>query len=39
MKNFDEKKFIAELLKTALGICLFFAEDSNAMWEIWKKLV
>ena len=38
MKNFDEEKFIAELLKQHWEYVHFFAEDPNAMWEIWKKL-
>ena len=37
MKNFDEKKFTEELLKQHWE-CVFFAEDPNAMCEIWKKL-
>ena len=38
MKNFDEKKFAEELLKQHWEYVYFFAEDPNAMWEIWKKL-
>ena len=38
MKNFDEEKFVAELLKQHWEYVYFFAEDPNAMWEIWKKL-
>ena len=38
MKNFDEKKFAEELLKQHWEYAYFFAEDPNAMWEIWKKL-
>ena len=38
MKNFDEKKFAEELLKQHWEHVYFFAEDLNAMWEIWKKL-
>ena len=38
MKNFDEEKFVAELLKQHWEYVYFFAEDPNAMWEMWKKL-
>ena len=38
MKNFDEEKFIAELLKQHWEYVYFFAGDTNAKWEIWKKL-
>ena len=38
MKNFDEGKFIEELLKQHWDYVYFFADDPNAMWEIWKKL-
>jgi hypothetical protein len=38
MKNFDEEKFVTELLKQHWEYVYFFAEDPNAMWEIWKKL-
>ena len=37
MKNFDEEKFVAELLKQHWEYVYCFAEDPNAMWEIWKK--
>ena len=37
MKNFDEEKFVAELLKQHWEYVGFFAEDPNAMGEIWKK--
>ena len=36
MKNFDEGKFIEELLKQHWEYVYFFADDPNAMWEIWK---
>ena len=38
-KNFDEEKFIAELLKHhwEYVLSIFFSGDTNAMWEIWKK--
>ena len=38
MKNFNEEKFIAELLKQHWEYIYFFAENPNSMWEIWKKL-
>ena len=38
MKNFDEGKFIEELLKQHWEYVYFFADDPNAMWEIWKNL-
>ena len=38
MKNFDEEKFVAEQLKQHWEYVYFFAEDPNAMWEIWKKI-
>ncbi len=37
MKNFDEDKFVTELLKQHWEYVYFFAEDPNSMWEIWKK--
>ncbi len=38
MKNFNEEKFVAELLKQHWEQVYFFAEDPNDMWEIWKKI-
>ena len=38
MKNFNEEKFVAELLKQHWEQVYFFAEDLNDMWEIWKKI-
>jgi hypothetical protein len=38
MKNFDEDKFVTELLKQHWEYVYFFAEDPNSMWEIWKKI-
>ena len=38
MKNFDKEKFTKELLKQHWEYVYFFAEDPNAMWEIWKNL-
>ena len=38
MKNFDEKKFIDELLNQHWDYVYFFGDDPNAMWEIWKEL-
>ena len=38
MKNFDKEKFTKELLKQPWEYVYFFAEDPNAMWEIWKNL-
>jgi hypothetical protein len=32
----DEGKFIEELLKQQWEYVYFFADDPNAMWEIWK---
>ena len=37
MKNFNEEKFIEDLLKQPWEHIYFSAEDPNAMWEIWKK--
>ena len=37
MKNFNEEKFIEDLLKQPWEHMYFSAEDPNAMWEIWKK--
>ena len=38
MKNFDDKKFSAELLKQRWENVYFFADDPNTMWEMWKKM-
>ena len=38
MKNFNEEKFIAELSKQEWEYVYFFADDPNAMWEIWKRI-
>jgi hypothetical protein len=38
MKNFNEEKFVGELLKQHWEQVYFFAEDPNDMWEIWKKI-
>ena len=38
MKNFNEEKFIEDLLKQPWEHIYFCAEDPNAMWEIWKKI-
>ena len=38
MKNFDEGTFIEELQKQHWEYVYFFADDPNAMWEIWKNL-
>ena len=38
MKNFDKEKFTKELPKQHWKYVYFFAEDPNAMWEIWKNL-
>ena len=38
MKNFNEEKFVAELLKQHWEQVYFFSEDPNDMWEIWKKI-
>ena len=38
MKNFNEKKFIDELLNQHWDYVYFFGDDPNAMWEIWKEL-
>ncbi len=39
MKNFDEDKFVTELLKQHWEYVYFFAEDPNSMWEIWEKIL
>ena len=38
MKNFNEEKFIEDLLKQPWEHIYFSAENPNAMWEIWKKI-
>ena len=38
MKNFNEEKFIAELSKQEWEYVYFFADDPNALWEIWKRI-
>ena len=38
MKNFNEEKFIEDLLKQPWEYIYFSAENPNAMWEIWKKI-
>ena len=38
MKNFDDKKFSAELLKQQWEYVCIFADDPNTMWEMWKKI-
>ena len=38
MKNFNEEKFIEDLLKQPWEHIYFSAEVPNAMWEIWKKI-
>jgi hypothetical protein len=39
MKNFDQGKFIEELLKQHWEYVYFFPDDPKAMmWEIWKNL-
>ena len=38
MKNFNEEKFIPELSKQEWEYVYFFADDPNAMWEIWKRI-
>ena len=38
MKNFDNQKFIEDLMQQHWENVYFFAEDPNTKWEIWKKL-
>ena len=38
MKNFDDKKFSAELLKQRWEHLYFFADNPNTMWEMWKTM-
>ena len=38
MKNFDDKKFVEDLLNRHWEYVYFFADNPNTMWEIWKKL-
>jgi hypothetical protein len=38
MKNFDDKKFVEDLLNQHWEYVYFFADNPNTMWEIWKKL-
>jgi hypothetical protein len=38
MKKFDHQKFIEDLRRQLWENVYFFAEDPNAMWEIWKEL-
>ena len=37
-KNFDDKKFRAELLKQRWEYVYFFADDPNTMREMWKAM-
>ena len=38
MKKFDHQKFVEDLRRQPWENVYFFAEDPNAMWEIWKEL-
>lgn len=38
MKHFDGQKFIEDLLSQHWEYVYFFADNPNAMWEIWKEL-
>ena len=38
MKNFNENKFISELMQQHWEYIYCCAEDPNAMWEIWKSI-
>ena len=38
MKNFDNQKFIEDLMHQPWENVYFFPEDPNTKWEIWKKL-
>ncbi len=38
MKNFDEKKFVDELLTQHWEYVYFLGNDPSATWEIWKEL-
>ena len=38
IKNFDDQKFIQDLMQQHWENVYFFAEDPNKKWEIWKKL-
>ena len=38
IKNFDNQKFIEDLMHQHWENMYFFAEDSNTKWEIWKKI-
>jgi hypothetical protein len=38
MKKFDHQKFVKDLRRQPWENVYFFAEDPNAMWEIWKEL-
>ena len=38
MKNFNEIKFVDELLNQHWEYIYFFGEEPNSMWEIWKEL-
>ena len=38
MKKFDHQKFVEDLRRQPWENVYFFAEDPNAMWEIWKTL-
>ena len=37
MKKFDHQKFVEDLRQQPWENLYFFAEDPNAMWEIWKE--
>ena len=38
MKNFDDKKFVEDLLNQHWEYVYFFADNPNTMVDIWKKL-
>ena len=38
MKNFNDNKFISELMQQHWEYIYYCAEDPNAMWEIWKSV-
>ena len=38
MKNFNETKFVDELLNQHWEYIYFFGEEPNSMWEIWKEI-
>ena len=39
MRNFNEEKIIVELSKQKWEYMYFFANDPNAMWDMWERML